>query len=121
MFFPLYDYNFFCILLPSDGQVRPLLQGVKEDTAILPILQGFHYDVVAIAVDNVGNKQALEDAVQNVLSFNITVQTNCLNDCSGRGRCSIIGTCICESGFYGSDCSRGKLEWHALKGLLHWG
>lgn len=100
----------FCVVLLSDGHVRPLLLGVTEETAILPTLQGFQYHVVAMAVDNVGNMQALEDALENVLLFNITVQSlgTCLNDCSGQGRCSVTGTCHCESGFFGSDCSRGK-------------
>ena len=96
--------------LLADGQVRPLLQGITEETAILSLPQGFQYHVVAAAVDNVGNMQSLESAVNNVLQVNITtVEITCLNDCSGRGSCSAIGTCQCQSGFYGSDCSQGNV------------
>ena len=90
--------------------MKPLLQGITEETAVLPPSQGSQYHVVAAAVDNVGNMQTLEDALidSGVLQFNITtVEITCLNDCSGHGTCSSIGTCQCQSGFFGLDCSQG--------------
>lgn len=32
--------------------------------------------------------------------------TFCINDCSGKGKCSSWGSCICFNGYEGSDCSR---------------
>lgn len=32
-------------------------------------------------------------------------QLLCLNGCSGRGTCTELGTCVCNAGFYGEDCS----------------
>ena len=101
---------FFLPIFFIDGQLNPLLRGITEETAVLPPSQGSQYQVVAAAVDNVGNIQPLEDAVNSFLLFNVsTTEITCLNDCSGRGQCSTIGICQCQSGFYGSDCSQGKI------------
>ena len=94
----------------ADGQSKPLLQGITDETAILPLTQGFQYHVFAAAVDKVGNMQSLGSAVNNAVQVNITtVEVSCLNDCSGQGSCTAIGTCQCQSGFYGSDCSQGTV------------
>merc|ERR1711871_916086 len=36
------------------------------------------------------------------------VGTSCTNDCSGRGHCDIFGTCQCDPGYEGDDCSMQK-------------
>ena len=96
--------------LLADGQSKPLLQGITDETAILPLTQGVQHHVFAAAVDKVGNMQSLGSAMSNAVQVNITtVEVSCLNDCSGQGSCTAIGTCQCQSGFYGSDCSQGTV------------
>lgn len=38
----------------------------------------------------------------------VTTRTSndCQHNCSGQGRCSALGSCICKDGFSGTDCSQ---------------
>jgi hypothetical protein len=38
--------------------------------------------------------------------FYLCVEAACHNDCNGKGRCSLWGTCQCFTGWSGNDCSR---------------
>lgn len=77
---------------------------------VLPLAEGTTHRLVASAVDNVGNRQPLiGDVMNNVIVVDIPLVVRpCVNNCSMRGNCSSFGICICESGYYGNDCSLGN-------------
>lgn len=54
-------------------------------------------EVIIIGIHN-SHSKAIE---ANVI---VTLQNRCPNNCFGHGRC-IMGTCVCESGYVGKDCS----------------
>ena len=78
---------------------------------MLPLADGSAHRLIASAVDNVGNRQPLIGDVMNnnIIVIDIPVVVHpCINNCSARGNCSNFGICVCESGYYGNDCSLGK-------------
>ena len=46
----------------------------------------------------------------SLLFFFVFIAASCerLNNCSGRGNCTVLNFCVCESGSYGLNCSRGE-------------
>ena len=44
----------------QDQSFLPLLSGITQDTAFLPVPPGYKYMFVASAVDHVGNRQSLD-------------------------------------------------------------
>lgn len=91
--------------------VRPLHLGVTENVVVLDLPPGTQYKVFASAVDNVGNRRPLEeDVTETVVVIDVPVnEALCPNNCSDRGNCSNFGTCQCEPGYFGSDCSLGNI------------
>ena len=91
--------------------MQPILIGSRADVAVLSLPVGSEYKFFASAVDNVGNRRPLQEDMENLLlvDFQI-VESFCINSCSQRGNCTEFGTCMCNSGFYGSDCSQGNHE-----------
>ena len=106
-----------CFILPpflafsfsGDMGAQPLVLGSESSTVILNLPQGLQHQIFASAVDNVGNQMPFDELMQNAVLIDFPVfKTICLNNCSGRGNCTTLGTCTCSPGYYGSDCSRGK-------------
>ena len=96
----------------TTSEIRPLVLGSRDDVAVLPVMAGAQYKVVGVAADNVGNRRPLTtDSLSNfiVIDYPI-VAALCPNNCSDHGNCSSIGTCTCEEGFYGRDCSAGMTD-----------
>ena len=88
---------------------EPLVLGSESSTVILNLPQGLQHQIFASAVDNVGNQMPFDELIQNTVLIDFPVfEAVCLNNCSGRGNCTTLGTCTCSPGYYGSDCSRGK-------------
>lgn len=90
------------------GEVVPIASGSQNDIAILPLSQGTRFMLFTSPVDNVGNRETLESAMQDLvlLDFPIILAT-CPNNCSNNGNCTVFGDCLCEDGFYGMNCSEG--------------
>jgi tetratricopeptide (TPR) repeat protein len=44
---------------------------------------------------------------------------NCSRDCSGHGTCIDSGTCLCEHGWFGGNCSRPLDGWAKMHRLEH--
>ena len=86
--------------------MKPLTLGNTADVAIVSLLPGNVYRVFASAVDNVGNQQPLEQALDNFIHL-ILPSTQCPQNCSMRGKCTPVGICQCDFGYYGNDCSKG--------------
>lgn len=91
---------------------QPVLLGTTEDLVILPLSQGSQHQLFASAVDNVGNRQPIGMGTpENAIVIDIPiVQVQCPNNCSLKGNCTALGVCLCQSGYYGNDCSLGNLR-----------
>ena len=77
---------------------------------MLPLSPGSEYTIFASTVDNVGNRRSILEDMQNVMRIDFPiVEVPCPSDCSNRGNCTQFGTCQCDEGFYGPDCSQGIL------------
>ena len=61
---------------------------------------------------------------QTKLEFGLVVnerdggRTNCINNCSGHGRC-LEGRCECDHQWAGSDCSTSKFAVNSYRAVLH--
>ncbi|KAK3709146.1 hypothetical protein QZH41_018059, partial [Actinostola sp. cb2023] len=88
---------------------KSLLQGVTEDTAVLPLTPGRSYKLATASVDHVGNLQEIQFQRAILVDFP-QIKGSCLhlNNCSNRGNCSMFNLCVCDEGFYGVDCSQDK-------------
>ena len=91
--------------------MKPLTLGITADVAIVSLLPGNVYRVFASAVDNVGNQQPLEQALDNSILL-ILPSIQCPQNCSMRGQCTSVGICQCDFGYYGNDCSKGIFTIH---------
>lgn len=89
----------------------PVVSGSTNDVVILPLSEGTRFTLFSSSVDNVGNRRPLRNAMQDYvqLDFPIVLAT-CPSNCSSNGNCTVFGDCLCEDGFYGSDCSQGKTK-----------
>ena len=114
----LCSHYFLPFLFSGDMGAEPLVLGSQSSTVILNLPQGFQHQIFASAVDNVGNQLPFDELVQNTVLIDFPLfEAVCLNNCSGRGNCTTLGTCTCSPGYYGSDCSKGK-GWVHMQ-LLH--
>lgn len=102
-------HGYCCLFLnytTDEGTIHPLVRKSRADLIVLPLESGSQYRFFTQATDNVGNQQPLDEAMENVMVANYLTSVGvCPNDCSNRGNCSELNTCICEAGFFGSDCS----------------
>ena len=98
-----------CINFPGGNELVSVVSGTRNDIVILPLSEETEFTFFSSPVDNVGNRRALQSAVQDAsqLTFPIVFAT-CPNNCSNNGNCTVFGDCVCDSGFYGGDCSEGK-------------
>lgn len=89
---------------------QPLTLSTPENVVVLALSPGTQHRIFASAVDNVGNRRPLEeDAMENSIIIDIPItEGSCTNNCFERGNCSRFGTCQCEAGYFGNDCSLGK-------------
>ncbi len=93
----------------DEGTIQPLIRKSKADLIVLPLEPGSQYRFFTQAADNVGNQQPLDEAMENVMVAEYLTSVGvCPNDCSNQGNCSELNTCICEAGFFGSDCSESN-------------
>ena len=97
--------------IAEDMGAIPLLNGSRDDVAILPLSPGSDYKVFASAVDNVGNRIPPQQQMDNFVLINYPfAASRCVSDCSGRGNCTVYATCECDLGYYGNDCSQGNIQ-----------
>ena len=87
----------------------PVVRGSTDNVVILPLNEGTQFTLFTSSVDYVGNREPLAESMQayTTLDFPISI-IMCPNNCSNNGNCTIFGDCLCEAGFYGSDCSQGN-------------
>ena len=98
-----------CLIHTDSESIHPLVRKSKANLIVLPVEAGFRYRLFSRATDNVGNQQPLEEAMENVMDVDYQASAGvCPNDCSNRGNCSELNTCICDAGYFGSDCSERK-------------
>ena len=99
----------FRLFILGGNKIVPIVSGTKNDIVLLPLGESTQFSLLSTAVDNVGNRKPLGVAMQDIqeLDFPIVIAT-CPNDCTNNGNCTVFGNCICEDGFYGSDCSQSK-------------
>ncbi len=91
-----------------DGNEVPVVTGSRDNIAILPLSQGSHFILFSSPVDNVGNRKPLERAMQDLVEIHFPIVViPCPNNCSNNGNCTAFGDCVCEDGYYGSNCSEG--------------
>ena len=102
--------------LTDELSVTPLVFGITDSVINLPLAPGSTYRIIAIATDHVGNMQGVDD-MDNVFVIDFPLLTSfCPNNCSGSGNCTTLGTCVCESGSFGNDCSDGT---YTFRSVLH--
>ena len=95
--------------ITDNTTVRPLVLGAKEDLIVLPVSAGQQYQLFTVATDNVGNQEAVSEAMANLMTADYPVIVGvCPNNCTNRGNCTELNICRCNLGFYGSDCSQSK-------------
>ena len=97
-----------CFIIPDGSEIIPVATETSSDIVILPLSRGTQFTFLSSPVDNVGNRKTLKQAMRDLarLDFPIVMAT-CPNNCSDNGNCTVFGDCVCEDGFYGSDCSQG--------------
>lgn len=87
----------------------PVVSRTSNDIVLLPLEEGTQFSFISTAVDNVGNRKPLDEAMEDVMEFDFPViLATCPSNCSDNGNCTTFGFCICEDGYYGDDCSQGK-------------
>lgn len=83
--------------------------GTKNDVVLLQREEGTSFTLVTSSVDNVDNRKPLRLAMEEPIEINFPIMmASCPNNCSDSGTCTVYGDCICDDGFYGTDCSDGK-------------
>ena len=93
----------------GNGETVPVALGVKNDVVLLQLDEGTSFTFFSSPVDNVDNRAPLQVAMEGLTMLNFPIMlASCPNSCSGSGNCTVYGDCICNDGFYGSDCSQGK-------------
>ena len=93
------------MLFTDAGIMKPLLLDVTDSLVVLPLQSGATYNISVTVTDNVGNRGP---DTTNRLTIDFPFVNICPNNCSENGDCTAIGTCRCETGFYGNDCSLGE-------------
>ncbi|XP_041361873.1 uncharacterized protein LOC121377841 [Gigantopelta aegis] len=93
----------------TNDTVEPLLTGIQNDIAVLPLKPGGSYQILLVSQDYVGNQADfdLDDTTRYMtVDFPYVVVTcDGVNNCSGHGDCLQKNFCQCEPGYYGDDCS----------------
>ena len=90
------------------GAIRPVIRGSVDDVVILPLSEGTQFTLFSSSIDNVGNRGPLDSAMLSYVTLEFPIErASCPNNCSNSGNCTVFGDCVCEEGYYGSDCSQG--------------
>lgn len=96
--------------MSGDDEAVPVVSGSVNDIVILPLSEETQFTLFTSSVDNVGNRRPLRSAMRDYIQLDFPVVfAMCPRNCSNNGNCSVFGDCLCEDGFYGSDCSQGKI------------